>query len=376
MKKLGFGMMRLPLLNDLDQTSVDEKQVCEMVDAFIANGFTYFDTAYMYHNHESERVVKRCLVARHKRDEYTLASKLPSMFLTCKEDNTKFFNEQLEKCGVDYFDYYLLHNLNVGNYEKVEKYNSFAFCKEMVKEGKIKHLGFSFHGLAKDLAKILEKHHSDIEFVQLQINYIDWENPNVESRLCYETVRKYGKKIVIMEPVKGGALANLPEEANKVLKEYDNTKSIPSYAIRFAASLDDVMVVLSGMSNMAQLQENMSYMKDFVPLTNQEFTMLLGLVNIINEANKIACTACNYCTEKCPKHICIPDYFKIYNKARSHMGKSFNSLKPEYEKLASNHGLASDCINCKQCEKMCPQHLPITKYLCDVATAFENKKQD
>ena len=372
MKKLGFGMMRLPLLQSEDVSAVNEKEVNKMVDTFIANGFTYFDTAYMYHAKESERIVNRCLVKRYPREAYTLATKLPTMFLTSEDDNLKFFNEQLEKCGVSYFDYYLLHNLNVDNYSKAEKYNSFAFCKQMKAEGKIKHLGFSFHGLSKDLNKILEKHADDVEFVQLQINYIDWNNPNVESRLCYETVKKYGKKIIVMEPIKGGALANLPEKASKILREYDDTKSIASYAIRFAASLDDVMVVLSGMSNMAQLEDNISYMKDFVPLDNKEFNMLLSLVDIINEANSIACTACNYCTDKCPKHICIPEYFKLYNKGRSHLGKSFNNLKPEYEKLSLNHGLASSCIKCKQCERMCPQHLEITKYLEEVAKVFEN----
>ncbi len=372
MKKLGFGLMRLPLLKEDDPTSIDEKQVCQMVDEFIANGFTYFDTAYMYHNHESERVVKRCLVSRHDRNTYTLASKLPTMFLKSEEDNSKFFNEQLEKCGVSYFDYYLLHNLNVNNYANAEKYNSFAFCKKMQEEGKIKHLGFSFHGKAFELAKILEKHHNEIEFVQLQVNYIDYESDNVESHKCINEVRKYGKKIIVMEPIKGGTLVNLPQEAiNYIHNNLDSKMSIVSWAIRFAASLDDVFMVLSGMSNLAQLRDNMSYMKDFIPLTKNEEEIILNCANIINDSIKIPCTACNYCTEKCPKKILIPEYFALYNKAKRNLNKNFSKEKEEYQQLTINNGLASSCIKCRQCENMCPQHLPITRYLEDVAKIFE-----
>ncbi len=371
MKKLGFGMMRLPLIDKEDPKSVDIEQVKEMVDLFISKGFTYFDTAYMYHNYESEKVVAKVLTSRYNRDEYLLASKLPTMFLTKEEDNRRIFEEQLAKCNVSYFDYYLLHNLSVDNYAKAEKYNSFAFCKEMLKEGKIKHLGFSFHGLASSLDEILKKHHEDIEFVQLQINYIDWESSNVESRLCYETVKKYNKKIIVMEPVKGGTLVNIPEAAKKVFLDYDNKMSIPSWAIRFAASLDDVMVVLSGMSNLEQLKDNISYMQDFKPLTVKEREMVLNCANIINESILIPCTACNYCTEKCPKNINIPEYFRLYNSARRNLNKNYQKPKEEYKNLTIDFGLASSCIKCKQCEKMCPQHLAITKYLEDVASIFE-----
>lgn len=371
MQKLGFGLMRLPLLNSEDPKSIDLAQVSQMVDEFISNGFTYFDTAYMYHNQESERAVKKCLTSRYPRDKYLLASKLPSMYLTSEADNEKFFNEQLEKCGVSYFDYYLIHNLGVENYQKAEKYNSFAFCVKKKKEGKIKHLGFSFHGLAEELDKILAKHHEEVEFVQLQINYIDWESPTVESRKCYETVRKYHKNVIVMEPVKGGTLVNIPEEAANFLKKHDSKMSIPSWAIRFAASLDGVMIVLSGMSNLAQLRDNMSYMKDFVPLTKEEHEMVLECANVINKAITIPCTACSYCTEKCPKHINIPTYFKLYNEAKQNLNRNFKTQKEAYAKLIIDYGKASSCIKCRQCEKMCPQHLHICKYLEDVAQIFE-----
>ncbi len=371
MKKLGFGCMRLPLLNKDDATSIDEKQVCEMFDKFIAAGFIYFDTAYMYHNHQSERVVKRCLVDRYKRDDFLLASKLPTMFLTSESDNEKFFNEQLEKCGVSYFDYYLLHNLSTNNYEKAEEFNSFKFCVKKKEEGYIKHLGFSFHGLASSLETILEKHADEVEFVQLQINYIDWESSNVESRKCYEVVRKYGKKVIIMEPIKGGTLANIPKEADDILKAYDNTMSTASWAIRFAASLEGVMVVLSGMSNLAQLEDNLSYMTDFKPLTKDETNMVLKCADIINESISIPCTACYYCTEKCPKNINIPAYFKLYNKAVRNLNRNFKSQIEEYNKLTEEFGKASTCISCKQCEKLCPQHINITTYLKEVASKFE-----
>lgn len=371
MKKLGFGLMRLPLLNKEDPKSIDEVQVCQMVDEFIANGFTYFDTAYMYHNHESELAVKRCLTSRYPRDKYTLASKLPTMFLTSESDNDKFFTEQLAKCRVEYFDYYLLHNLCVENYAKASKFNSFAYCLKQKAAGKIKHLGFSYHGLAKDLDDILASHAKDIEFVQLQINYIDWESPTVESRKCYETVRKYGKQIIVMEPVKGGTLVNLPEAASKVLQDYDKNMSIPSYAIRFAASLDDVMVVLSGMSNLAQLRDNMGYMKDFKPFSKAEHNLVLKCADIINETIKIPCTACNYCTEKCPKHINIPAYFKLYNEAKANLNWNYSKQKAEYQKLTEDFGKASSCIKCHQCEKMCPQHLKICDYLVEVSKTFE-----
>lgn len=375
MKKLGFGMMRLPLLKADDPTSVNETEVNKMVDLFLEKGFIYFDTAYMYHNHQSENYVRKCLVERYPRDKFILASKLPTMFLKTEEDQERIFNEQLSKCGVSYFDYYLLHNLSVANYEKAEKFNSFAFATKKKEAGFIKHLGFSFHGKACELEKILAKHSSEVEFVQLQINYIDWESDNVESRKCYEVARKYQKKIIVMEPVKGGTLAKLPQEAEDKLRSFNPQLSIPSWAIRFAASLEGVIMVLSGMSNLAQMEDNLSYMTDFTPLSQGEEKLIFEIVNIINENIKIRCTTCGYCVEKCPKKINIPYYFSLYNETTRNLNKNHAQAIELYEKeIALGHGKASDCISCLQCEKMCPQHLPITSHLVDVKNILEKAK--
>ncbi len=369
MKKLGFGMMRLPLLNPEDKKSIDKPQVCQMVDTFMERGFTYFDTAYMYHEYESERAVKDVLVTRKDRDSYTLASKLPVMQLKEQEDLERIFNEQLDKCGVEYFDYYLLHALNAEYYKTVKRLNCFEFAMQKKAEGKVKHVGFSFHDTPEVLDQILTDH-PEAEFVQLQINYLDWEAPNVQSRRCYETAVKHGKKVVVMEPVKGGTLVNLPEKAEKLLREMHPDWSNASWAIRFAASLENVMVVLSGMSEQAQLLDNTGYMQGFEPLTEEEKKVLEQVVEIIHEAAKVPCTACRYCVEGCPQQIAIPEYFALYNNEIVDKGNP--EYKKQYEELAKEHGKASDCIECGQCEGACPQHLPVIDWLKKVSAVFES----
>ena len=268
-KKLGFGLMRLPLTEEGNPESIDKAELNRMVDTFIENGFTYFDTAYMYHNFKSETVIKECLVDRYDRKAFTLATKLPVSMLKEKDDLERIFNEQLEKCGVDYFDYYLLHNLQVYHYEIAERVDAFEFIKQKKAEGKAGKIGFSFHDNAALLDEILTKY-PFFDFVQLQMNYLDWDNNSIQSRLCYETAVKHNKPVVVMEPVKGGILANLSAEAEKVLKDVNNNASVPSWAIRFAADNENVFMVLSGMSNMAQMEDNISYMKDFKPLCDKE----------------------------------------------------------------------------------------------------------
>lgn len=371
MKKLGFGMMRLPLLNEEDKKSIDKKTVCQMVDTFMERGFTYFDTAYMYHEYESERAMKDVLVTRKDRDSYTLASKLPVMQLREKEDMERIFNEQREKCGVEYFDYYLLHALDAEHYKTVKRLDCFGFAMQKKAEGKVKHVGFSFHDSAEVLDQILTEH-PEAEFVQLQLNYLDWEDAKVQSRKCYETAVKHGKKVVVMEPVKGGTLAKLPKKAEDVLKALHPDWSAASWAIRFVASLENVMVVLSGMSTPEQMDDNTAYMKEFEPLTEKEKQVLLGeVVDSIHEAAKIPCTACRYCVEGCPMNIAIPEYFALYNDEITDKGNPEHAKR--YAELTKEHGKASDCVECGQCEGACPQHLPAITWLKKVAEVFERR---
>jgi len=367
MKNLGFGLMRLPLINPDDRTSVDLEQVCKMTDAFIERGYTYFDTAYMYHDFKSELFIKEALVKRYPRDKFLLADKLPSMFLKAEGDQERIFAEQLDKCGVDYFDYYLIHCLDKDNYAKAQKFDSFGFAMKMKAEGKIKKLGFSFHDTAEMLEKIITEH-PETEFVQLQINYLDWEDGAVQSRACYEVARKYGKEIIVMEPIKGGTLANIPQKAKDILYAENAELTPAEWALNFAAELDGVIMVLSGMSDFYQLDCNTKLFDKMKPLSSEQFTLLTETVSaIIREPQPISCTACSYCTEGCPKKIAIPSLFAAYNTFITDGEKG----KEELEKASESGGKPTDCIACRKCEKICPQHLPIVKNLKKIGEMLE-----
>lgn len=371
-KKLGFGLMRLPLLDGNDPTSIDKEQVCKMVDTFLERGFTYFDTAYMYHNGVSESAVKDVLTSRHPRESYTLATKMPTMFLKTEDQLEQIFNEQCGKCGVDYFDYYLIHCLNTGLYDVAKRLHVFEYVQGLKAAGKVKQFGFSFHDKADLLDTILTEH-PEVDFVQLQINYLDWDDAGVQSGKCYEVAVKHKKPVIVMEPVKGGTLANVPEGVEKLYHELRPDMSVSSWAIRFAAGLSNVMMVLSGMSNYEQLLDNTAYMQEFVPLSKEERQAVEQAVTMIRTKIAIGCTACHYCTEDCPKNIAIPEYFQLYNQYQHTRKEERMSLFQEYQELAESHGAASDCVQCRRCEKMCPQKLPVVDNLKKIRKAFEGK---
>ncbi|MBQ4507185.1 MAG: aldo/keto reductase [Firmicutes bacterium] len=371
-KKLGFGLMRLPIVPGGGDADIDIEQLKKMVDLFIEKGFTYFDTAWMYNGFASENAAKEALVDRYPRESFTLATKLHAGFLKTEEDRDKIFNEQLRKTGAGYFDYYLLHGIDRGKLPVYEKLNCFEWIQEKKAAGLIRHAGFSFHDDPELLDKILTEH-PELEFVQIQLNYLDWNSPWIQSGGCYEVAKKHGKPVIVMEPVKGGTLARIPEKAVELFKEVEPQMSVPSWAIRFAATLDNVMVVLSGMSTVSQMEDNLSYMQDFRPLSEEERGLCFKAAEIINDQIAVPCTGCSYCTEGCPMSIAIPQYFSIYNEdMREDLEeKGWTVNFTNFQMIAAEHGRPSDCIECGQCESVCPQHLGIIEYLKDVAKHYE-----
>ena len=366
-KKLGFGCMRLPML---ENGLVDEKEFTKMVDLFLEEGFTYFDTAHVYLNGESERALKHCLTSRYPRDKYFLTNKLSNIFNT-EEEIRPLFNLQLEECGVDYFDFYLMHAQNAAIFEKYKKLHAYEIAFELKKEGKIKHVGISFHDSPEVLDKILTEY-PELECVQIQFNYLDYKDSYVRSDECLEICIKHNKPVIVMEPVRGGALVNLPDDGKKLLDDFNNG-SYASYAIRFAASFDPIFMVLSGMSNMEQMEDNVSYMKEFKPLNVAEFQTLDKIREMLHSKNEIPCTSCKYCVDGCPKHISIPNVFACLNAFKSRGDRSagwYYLLHTE-----SPHSKASECIKCGKCERSCPQKLPIRDLLVEVAKTFEEKTE-
>lgn len=362
-KNFGFGCMRLPMNGD----QVDIAETTRMVDEFLAQGFNYFDTAHGYIGGKSELALKECLTSRYPREAYSLTDKLTDSYFKTEADIRPFFESQLEACGVDYFDFYLMHAQNADNFKKFKACRAYETAFALKAEGRIRHVGLSFHDRAEVLDQILTEY-PQIEVVQIQFNYLDYDDIAVQSRKCYEVCRKHGKPVLVMEPVKGGSLVNLPEEAKKVLDDLHGG-SPASYAIRFAAGFPGMMMVLSGMSNMEQMQDNISFMRDFKPLDETERAAVEKVQEIFHSKDLIPCTACRYCTDGCPKHISIPDLFAIMNTKQIHHDWNADCY---YEDVHTAPGRkASDCLKCGKCEKVCPQHLPIRKLLEQVAAEFE-----
>ena len=369
-RKLGFGLMRLPQNDPEDYTKVDLEALGRMVDVFLERGFNYFDTAYMYHGGSSETSIRETLSKRYPRDRFLLADKMPILSVEKKEDQQKVFDEQLERCGVDYFDMYLVHNLGVDNYRKAQAFDTFGFVSDRKKEGRARQIGFSYHDTS-DLLDIILGDHPEVDFVQLQINYKDWENESIQSRKCYEVARKHGKPIIVMEPAKGGSLANVPQEVETLFREHAPDMSATSWAIRYAASLDGVAMVLSGMSDLEQLLDNTSFMQAFKPLTAVEHGIVEKAARIIDETVAIPCTACQYCVDTCPQNIPIPKYFALYNDRKRSVTMPFYVQQAYYDNHSKLSGKASACVACGACERSCPQHLEVVRYMKDVAEMFE-----
>lgn len=363
-KNFGFGCMRLPMNGE----EVDKEETCRMVDYFLANGFNYFDTAHGYLKGKSETALKDCLTSRHPRDSYVLTNKLTNYFFKKQEDIRPLFRSQLEACGVDYFDFYLMHAQGADNFAFFKKCRAYETALELKAEGKFRHFGISFHDKAEVLEQILTEY-PQVEVVQIQFNYLDYDDPAVESRKCYEVCQKFGKPVIVMEPVKGGNLVNLPQDAKAELERL-NGGSPASYALRFAAGFEGIRMVLSGMSSMEQMEDNVRTMKEFRPLDEQEKNAVEKVQKIFHAMNLIPCTSCRYCVAGCPKNISIPDLFAVMNTKQIHHDWNADYYYNVVH-TANGKGKASDCVKCGTCEKACPQHLKIRELLEDVAREFE-----
>ena len=352
-KNLGFGCMRLKKIDD----KVDYEEFNRMIDAFMAAGFNYFDTAHGYIDQQSEPSIRDCLVARYKRDEYVLADKLSEWYFEKEEDILPLFESQLKLCGVDYFDFYLFHCITRVSYEKHKRCHSFEIVQQLKEQGKIKHIALSFHDTADVLDRVLTEQ-PYIEAVQLQINYLDYDDPGIQSKACYDVAVKHGKKVIVMEPVKGGHLVNLPDKAAKVFDELGGG-SYASYALRYAASYPNVFMVLSGMGNTDMMQENIRTFSPFVPFSKEEFEAVDQVRKIIREERQVPCTKCNYCAEVCPKNIPISEIFSVYNQylaAKITVGEAQDAFPKD-------RSTAAECIKCGKCVTVCPQNIDVRQYM-------------
>ena len=369
-----MGLMRLPLMDENDQTSIDYEEVNKMVDAYMDAGFDYFDTAFVYHEGVGEAAFRKCVVERYPRESFKIATKLPLFVITEESQLEPIFAQQLENCGVDYFDYYMLHNVSGFTENAWKNVDLYSFIQKKKEEGYIKHIGISTHGNAEFLEELLFDH-PELEFVLLQINYLDWEDEGIESRKCLDVARKYNKQVMIMEPYKGGFLADVPEEAEKIMKEYNPDKSVVSWAMRFVANIEDVEVVLTGASNLEHLESNIKEFNNADPLNDEEMEIISQVSEIINSNITVDCTKCRYCVDTCTEDIDIAKIFDLYNKHKlleTDEWTQFGNAYLNYSKL-DGVGIASDCIECENCIEECPQQINIPEVLKDVAKTFETE---
>ncbi len=367
MPKLGFGLMRLPEVNG----EIDMDEVCRMADLYLSAGLTYFDTAYVYHGGKSEVAAREAIVKRYPRDSFTLATKLPAWEMKSKADRDRIFNEQLERAGVDFFDFYLLHSIEDGNIDIYENLDCFNWGLQKKAEGKITHFGFSFHGSPELLVKVLDEH-PEMEFVQIQLNYADWNNPVVRSGKLYDILHERNIPMVIMEPVKGGSLAKLKPELEEKFRAVRPDASIASWAFRFVGSLPGVMTILSGMTHEDQMLDNISTFTDFEPLNDEDRRAIEEVTAIMLDIPLIGCTACRYCVDGCPMKISIPDVFRAVNTMTLY-NEEFRPRAFYSGLIDTGHGRAADCIACGQCEGVCPQHLPIINLMKDASAKLDQK---
>ncbi|WP_296857668.1 aldo/keto reductase [uncultured Methanobrevibacter sp.] len=368
--KFGFGCMRLPLTDENDPTSINQELFNEMVDIYMEKGFNYFDTSYAYHNGTSEIAIKKAVVERYPRESFKICDKMPTWALTSKDDNEKFVNEMLERLGIDYFDVFFIHNINVPWLELAEKSNTFEYVKKMKEEGTAKKIGISFHDNAKLLEKVLKKYSDILDIVQLELNYLDWEDPSIEAHKCYDLCVKYGLDVYVMEPLKGGVIVNPSQEIKDEFKNYNSEKSIASFALRFCASLDNVKMVLSGMNKMEDLMDNCDTYENFKVITDDEKEFLSKMANKLYETLAVPCSECGYCIKECPSMIPIPKYFNIYNASKNQ--PESNIYRLYYDKLADEEVPADDCTYCGTCLDYCTQKIDIPEELENVCKHFEN----
>lgn len=373
MKKMGFGLMRLPQTDKDKPETINQEQVNKMTELFLEKGYTYFDTAYPYHNGKSEIALKEAL-KNHHRESYIVADKLPIFAITKEEEVEPIFKEQLERCGVEYFDYYLLHNISPFSEAGYIDVDSYKFLKQQKDAGKIKKLGFSSHGDAKYIEKYLQKY-PDMDFIQLQINYLDWESQTIESKKCYEVAKKHDLEVIVMEPLKGGFLANISEDANDLIKKFNPTLTPVELALRFVANLDNVFMVLCGVSSYKQMEENIEIFENMQPLSKEELDLIKQVSELINSKITVPCTKCNYCINECPVNINIPYVFDLYNSEKLLNEDGFTTYQVTYINYMKNkkNGPASACIDCGKCVEKCPQQINIPQVMKDVVESLENK---